>query len=78
MFTSTRRSLCALSLSAAVIAAAAFALPATAQAQQQLNINTALTRDDPIYKGLERMRDKVAERSKNQLDHPDFPWLSAR
>ena len=44
-----------------------------AQAQQQLNINTALTKDDPIYKGLERLRDKVAERSKGQLSIRIFP-----
>jgi len=73
MFTLTRRNLCALGLGAAVFGWGALGLSADAQAQQQLNINTALTRDDPIYKGLERMRDKVAERSKNQLTIRIFP-----
>ncbi len=63
----TRCGLCALVLGAAVLG-----LPAVAAAQQ-LNINTALTRDDPIYKGLERLRDRVAERSKGQLTIRIFP-----
>ena len=62
-----RRGLCALVLGAAVLG-----LPAVAAAQQ-LNINTSLTRDDPIYKGLERLRDRVAERSKGQLTIRIFP-----
>lgn len=60
----------ALSLAAGL---AMLATAGAAQAQQQLNINTALTRDDPIYKGLERLRDRVAERSKNQLTVRIFP-----
>ena len=52
---------------------ALFAGAGIAQAQQQLNINTALTKDDPIYKGLERLRDRVAERSKGQLNIRIFP-----
>lgn len=68
MFTVTRRALYALALGAATLS-----LPITAQAQAQLNINTALTRDDPIYKGLERLRDRVAERSKGQLTIRIFP-----
>lgn len=63
-----RRSVLALSL--ALVAGLA---PEAAFAQTQLNINTALTRDDPIYKGLERMRDRVAERSKGQLTIRIFP-----
>jgi tripartite ATP-independent transporter DctP family solute receptor len=59
-----------LSLAAGITA---LATASVAQAQQQLNINTALTRDDPIYKGLERMRDRVAERSKGQLTIRIFP-----
>lgn len=59
-----------LSLAAGLVVMAA---ASAAQAQQQLNINTALTRDDPIYKGLERMRDRVAERSKGQLTIRIFP-----
>lgn len=68
MFNFVRRGLCAL-----VFGVAALGLPAVAAAQQQLNINTALTRDDPIYKGLERLRDRVAERSKGQLTIRIFP-----
>ncbi|WP_246155662.1 C4-dicarboxylate TRAP transporter substrate-binding protein [Rhabdaerophilum calidifontis] len=58
---------------ALVAGAALLGLGAAAQAQHQLNINTALTRDDPIYKGLERMRDEVAKRSNNQLTIRIFP-----
>ncbi|MGL4438705.1 MAG: C4-dicarboxylate TRAP transporter substrate-binding protein [Bosea sp. (in: a-proteobacteria)] len=63
-----RRSLCALLLGASVLV-----LPSTAIAQQQLNVNTAIGRDDPIFKGLERFRDRVAERSKGQLTIRLFP-----
>ncbi|WP_333822333.1 C4-dicarboxylate TRAP transporter substrate-binding protein [Pinisolibacter sp.] len=48
-------------------------LAGAAVAQTQLNINTALAQSDPIYKGLERMRDRVAERSKGQLTIRIFP-----
>lgn len=44
-----------------------------AAAKTQLNINTALTQTDPIYKGLEHMRDRVAERSKGELEIRIFP-----
>jgi tripartite ATP-independent transporter DctP family solute receptor len=57
----------------AALATLAINQPGTAQAQAQLNVNTALTRDDPIFKGLERLRDKVAERSKGQLTIRLFP-----
>jgi tripartite ATP-independent transporter DctP family solute receptor len=60
-------------LGAVLFGAAIFGMPAAAFAQAQLNVNTALSRDDPIYKGLERMRDKVAERSKGQLTIRIFP-----
>jgi tripartite ATP-independent transporter DctP family solute receptor len=60
-------------LTAAAFGAAMMGLSAGAQAQHQLNINTALTRDDPIYKGLEKMRDEVARRSNNQLTIRIFP-----
>jgi tripartite ATP-independent transporter DctP family solute receptor len=60
-------------LAAAAFGAAILGLSAAAQAQHQLNINTALTRDDPIYKGLEKMRDEVAKRSNNQLTIRIFP-----
>jgi tripartite ATP-independent transporter DctP family solute receptor len=56
-----------------VLAAVALTAATPADAANQLNINTALTRDDPIYKGLERMRDKVAERSKGELTIRIFP-----
>ncbi len=48
-------------------------LAGAAAAETQLNINTALAQSDPIYKGLERMRDRVAERSKGQLTIRIFP-----
>lgn len=54
-------------------ATVAGALSASAQAAAQLNINTALTRDDPIFKGLERMRGRVAERSQGRLTIRIFP-----
>ena len=55
-------------------AAASFGASGIASAQNHtLNVNTALTRDDPIYKGLERLRDRVAERSKGQLTIRIFP-----
>jgi tripartite ATP-independent transporter DctP family solute receptor len=60
-------------IAAAAFGAAILGLSAGAQAQHQLNINTALTRDDPIYKGLEKMRDEVAKRSNNQLTIRIFP-----
>jgi tripartite ATP-independent transporter DctP family solute receptor len=58
---------------ALIFGAAALGLPGQAWAQHQLNINTALTRDDPIYKGLERLRDRIAGRSKGQLTIRIFP-----
>ena len=60
-------------LGALVLGAAAFGFSGGASAQFQLNVNTALTSTDPIYKGLERMRDKVAERSKGALTIRMFP-----
>jgi TRAP-type C4-dicarboxylate transport system substrate-binding protein len=68
MIPMSRRGFLALAAGVALIADAG-----VAQAQHQLNINTALTRDDPIYKGLERLRDRVAERSKGQLAIRIFP-----
>lgn len=61
----------AVALAAATLAF--LGLTATASAQHQLNINTALSTEDPIYKGLERMRDRVAERSKGALTIRIFP-----
>jgi tripartite ATP-independent transporter DctP family solute receptor len=63
-----RRGLLALAFGAALLGGSV-----AAQAQAQLNINTALTRDDPIYKGLEQMQARVAERSKGQLTIRIFP-----
>lgn len=60
-------------LAAMTVGAALLGLAAPAQAQHQLNVNTALTKDDPIYKGLERLRDEVAKRSNNQLTIRIFP-----
>lgn len=60
-------------LGALVIGAAAVGFSGSASAQFQLNVNTALTSTDPIYKGLERMRDKITERSKGKLTIRMFP-----
>jgi tripartite ATP-independent transporter DctP family solute receptor len=68
MIALVRRSVCALLLGASTLV-----LSSGAFAQQQLNINTALSREDPIFKGLERMRDRVAERSKGQMTIRIFP-----
>jgi tripartite ATP-independent transporter DctP family solute receptor len=62
-----------LSLKAlACIALAASATPAIC-ADYTLSINTALTTDDPLYKGLESFRDAVAERSKGAIEVKLFP-----
>lgn len=50
----------------------AVAAPAFA-ADYTLSINTALTTDDPLYKGLESFRDSVAERSKGAIEVKLFP-----
>jgi tripartite ATP-independent transporter DctP family solute receptor len=64
----TKRRICTL-----VLGLTAFSVAMPAVAQQQLNVNTALAVEDPLYKGLERMRDKVAERSKGALTVRIFP-----
>ncbi|MBK6394501.1 MAG: C4-dicarboxylate TRAP transporter substrate-binding protein [Betaproteobacteria bacterium] len=56
---------------AAAIAFAAIALPAAAQTV--LNVNTALTTDDPMYAGLERMKANVEKRSAGKLQIRIFP-----
>ncbi|QLF71550.1 TRAP transporter substrate-binding protein DctP (plasmid) [Peteryoungia desertarenae] len=48
------------------------ALPLAA-ADYTLSINTALTTDDPLYKGLESFRDSVATRSNGVLEIKLFP-----
>ena len=64
--------LCKQALSiAAAIAFAAIALPAAAQTV--LNVNTALTTDDPMYAGLERMKANVEKRSAGKLQIRIFP-----
>lgn len=50
----------------------AAALPAMA-ADYTLSINTALTVDDPLYKGLESFRDAVAQRSDGAIEVKLFP-----
>lgn len=42
-------------------------------ADYTLSINTALTTEDPLYKGLESFRDAVAERSNGALEVKLFP-----
>jgi tripartite ATP-independent transporter DctP family solute receptor len=56
-------------LAAGLVAAA---LPALA-ADYTLSINTALTVDDPLYKGLESFRDAVAERTAGAVEVTLFP-----
>lgn len=56
-------------LAAGLVAAA---LPALA-ADYTLSINTALTANDPLYKGLESFRDAVAERSGGKIEVKLFP-----
>ncbi|MCQ8781552.1 C4-dicarboxylate TRAP transporter substrate-binding protein [Mangrovibrevibacter kandeliae] len=60
----------AQTLAAAVIAFAA--VPALA-ADYTLSINTALTTSDPLYKGLESLRDEVAKQSNGALEIKLFP-----
>lgn len=63
------------SLSALVAAGLMLGLGTSIVAAQeyQLNVSTALTPEDPIYKGLEQFRDKVAERSAGKLEVRIFP-----
>ncbi len=56
-------------LSAAVVA---FAAPAYS-ADYTLSINTALTTNDPLYKGLESFRDAVAKKSDGKIAVKLFP-----
>ena len=56
---------------AAAIAFAAIALPAAATTV--INVNTALTTDDPMYAGLERMKANVEKRSAGKLQIRIFP-----
>ena len=52
----------------------AVSLPMSAQAADYtLNVNTALTEQDPLYKGLEIFKQKVAERSSGSLEVRIFP-----
>jgi len=50
----------------------AFATPALS-ADYTLSINTALTVDDPLYKGLESFRDKLGERTGGAIEVKLFP-----
>ncbi len=62
-----------LSLKAlACVAFATLATPAVS-ADYTLSINTALTTDDPLYKGLESFRDAVAEKSGGKIEVKLFP-----
>jgi tripartite ATP-independent transporter DctP family solute receptor len=58
----------------AVVCAIAVGVATAAGAQQfTLNINTALTTDDPMYAGLERLRDSLAAKSSGRLQAKIFP-----
>jgi len=57
-----------------LLAACSFVSLQPAQAADYtLSINTALTTDDPLYKGLEAFRDAVAERSEGAIEVKLFP-----
>ena len=58
----------------AILASAVLALNVVAaNAANTLNVNTALSVDDPMYKGLEAFQAKVAERSGGELTIRLFP-----
>ncbi|TWG94818.1 tripartite ATP-independent transporter DctP family solute receptor [Mesorhizobium sp. J18] len=58
----------------ALISAALVTISAQAfSADYTLSINTALTTDDPLYKGLESFRDAIAERSDGAIEVKLFP-----
>ncbi len=53
---------------------AAMAMPQGAlAAEYTLNVNTALTQDDPLYKGLEMFKQSVEERTEGNLEIRIFP-----
>src|SRR3546814_9213782 len=56
-------------LAAGVIAMASPAV----SADYTLSVNTALTTDDPLYKGLESFRDAIAERTNGAIEVKLFP-----
>jgi tripartite ATP-independent transporter DctP family solute receptor len=56
----------------ALAAMLAFAAPSVA-ADYTLNVNTALTPDDPLFKGLESFRDNVAKSSNGKIEVKLFP-----
>jgi tripartite ATP-independent transporter DctP family solute receptor len=66
----SRRSFARLGLAAVAIAAVSTPAPA---ADWTLNVNTALTVDDPLYKGLEAFKSAVESRTKKRLEVKLFP-----
>lgn len=56
-----------------LLAAGFVAIAAPALSAETLSINTALTTNDPLYKGLESFRDAVAARSKGEIEVKLFP-----
>jgi tripartite ATP-independent transporter DctP family solute receptor len=56
----------------AALLTAGLAAPAAA-ADFTLNVNTSLTVDDPLFKGLEAFRDNVAKSSKGRIEIKLFP-----
>jgi tripartite ATP-independent transporter DctP family solute receptor len=65
----TRRTALACTLAATLLP---FAAPALA-ADWTLNVNTALSTDDPLFKGLEAFRANVAQRSGGKMEVKLFP-----
>ena len=62
-----------LALKLLLAACSVVALQPAQAADYTLSINTALTTDDPLYKGLEAFRDAVAERSEGAIEVKLFP-----
>lgn len=57
----------------ALLAAGFVSIAAPALSVETLSINTALTTNDPLYKGLESFRDAVATRSNGEIEVKLFP-----
>lgn len=60
-------------LKSVLAAAMAFAAAPTFAAEYTLSINTALATSDPLYKGLESLRDSVAKASGGKMEIKLFP-----
>lgn len=66
------RRLLGLAVMSALVASGA-TLPAANAADYTLNVNSALTTNDPLFKGLEAFRDNVKARTKGKIEIKLFP-----